>query len=170
VNSATDFGGFSSFAPGSWLEVKGANLAVDTRLWSGNDFQGVNAPTSLDGSSVAIDGNAGFVDYISGAQINVQAPADSNTGPVKITVTTCAGTSTPVAIPEAATVPGMLAPASFFVPGNPPEIIPNKQYLVALYGDGRTFVGNPSLIPGVPFRPATPGVSLSMPKINEVIA
>jgi uncharacterized protein (TIGR03437 family) len=157
LKSATDFGGFASFAPGSWLEVKGSNLAVDTRLWTGNDFQGVNAPTSLDGSSVSIDGQAGFVDYISGGQINVQAPADSNTGPVKITVTTCAGTSAAFTLPEVASMPGMLAPASFLLPGNPPEEVLNKQYLVALYNDGVTFVGNPGLIPGVPFRPAKPG-------------
>ena len=84
VRSLTDFGGLSNFAPGSWLEVKGSNLAVDTRLWGGSDFLGSNAPTSLDGSSVSIDGNAAFVEYISGGQINVQAPADSATGPVKI--------------------------------------------------------------------------------------
>jgi sugar lactone lactonase YvrE len=91
VRSLTDFGGLSNFAPGSWLEVKGSNLAVDTRLWGGSDFLGSNAPTSLDGSSVSIDGNAAFVEYISGGQINVQAPADSATGTVKIAVTTCAG-------------------------------------------------------------------------------
>ena|ERR1017187_7793835 len=153
VNSATDFGGLPNFAPGSWLEVKGSNLGVDTRLWTGSDFQGVNAPTGLDTSRVSIDGNAGFVYYISGGQINVQAPADSVTGPVKITVTTCAGTSTAMTAQEATLAPGMLAPASFNVNG--------KQYLVALFQDGVTFVGNTNLIAGVPFRPAKPGDSLT---------
>jgi uncharacterized protein (TIGR03437 family) len=161
LKSARDFGGFASFAPGSWLEVKGSNLAVDTRLWTGNDFQGVNAPTNLDGSSVSIDGHAGFVDYISGGQVNVQAPADSNTGPVKITVTTCAGTSEPFTVQEAPIVPGMLAPASFYLPGNPPEEVVGKQYMVALFGDGVTFVGNVGLIPGVSFQPAKPGDSIT---------
>jgi len=149
INSATDFGGFSNFAPGSWLEVKGSNLAVDTRLWTGSDFQGANAPTGLDTSSVSIGGNAGFVYYISGGQINVQAPADSATGSVNITVTTCAGTSAPFTGQQAAAAPGMLAPASFNIGG--------KQYLVALFQDGVTYVGNSGLIPGVPFRPAKPG-------------
>lgn len=157
VNSATDFGGLSNFAPGSWLEVKGSNLAVDTRLWSGSDFQGSNAPAILDGSTVSINGNAAFVYYISGGQINVQAPADSTTGPVKVTVTTCAGTSAAATAQKVSLAPGMLAPASFFVPGNPPELVANKQYMVALFQDGVTFVGNNGLIPGVPFQPAKPG-------------
>ena len=153
VNSATDFGGLSNFAPGSWLEVKGSNLAVDTRLWAGSDFQGSNAPAGLDTSSVSIDGNAGFMYYISGAQINVQAPADSTTGPVKIAVTTCAGTSASFTAQEASLAPGMLAPASFNIGG--------KQYLVALFQDGVTYVGNSGLIPGVPFQPAKPGDSIT---------
>jgi uncharacterized protein (TIGR03437 family) len=161
VRSLTDFGGLSNFAPGSWLEVKGSNLAVDTRLWGGSDFLGSNAPTSLDGSSVSIDGNAAFVEYISGGQINVQAPADSATGPVKIAVTTCAGASAPIIVQEAPLAPGMLAPASFFVTGNPPELVANKQYMVALFQDGVTYVGNSGLIPGVPFQPAKPGDSIT---------
>ncbi len=153
VNSATDFGGFSTFAPGSWIEIKGSNLAVDTRLWAGTDFQGANAPTALDTSSVSIDGHAAFVDYISGGQINAQVPADSNTGSVKITATTCAGTSSAFTGQLAAIEPGLLAPASFNIGG--------KQYLVALFQDGVTFVGNSGLIPGVPFAPAKPGDSIT---------
>ncbi len=153
VNSATDFGAFSSFAPGSWIEIKGSNLAVDTRLWTGADFQGANAPTGLDTSQVTIDGNAAFVDYISGSQINAQVPADSNAGPVKITVTTCAGTSSPFTGQLAAIEPGLLAPASFNIGG--------KRYLVALFQDGATYVGNAGLIPGVPFQPAKPGDTIT---------
>jgi uncharacterized protein (TIGR03437 family) len=50
----------------------------------------------------------------------------------------------------------MLAPSIFYVPGNPPELVPNKQYMDALFTDG-TFVGSTGLIPGLPFRPAQPG-------------
>jgi hypothetical protein len=49
VISASAFGGFSSVAPGSWIEIYGSNLALDTRGWTGSDFQGNTAPTSLDG-------------------------------------------------------------------------------------------------------------------------
>src|SRR5271157_575443 len=153
INSASDFGAFSNFAPGSWLEVHGSNLAADTRVWTGADFQGPNAPTNLDGSSVSIDGKTGYMYYISGGQINVQAPADSVTGPVQITVSTCAGTSAPLKVAEAPIVPGMLAPTAFEVNG--------KQYLVAQFPDGVTYVGNTNLIPGVLFRPAKPGDTIT---------
>ena len=36
-----------------------------------------------------------------------------------------------------------------------------KQYMVALYQAGVTFVGNTGLIPGVPFRPAKPGDAIT---------
>jgi uncharacterized protein (TIGR03437 family) len=149
AQSAGDYGGFSTFAPGSWLEVKGVNLALDARQWAGADFQGVNAPTGLDGSQVSINGHFGFVSYISSAQINVQAPGDTATGPVQITVSNCAGTSAPFTLKEAAISPGLLAPAAFSAGG--------KQYLAATFTDGVTFVGNTGLIAGVPFRPAKPG-------------
>ena len=153
VKSLGDFGGFSTFGAGSWLEVKGSNLAVNTRLWGGDDFNGANAPASLDGSSVSINGNAGFVEYISATQINVQAPADPATGAVQVTVTNCAGTSAPSTVQKVAMAPGMLAPGSFNIGG--------RQYLVALFQDGVTFVGNTGLITGVPFRPAKPGESVT---------
>src|SRR5438874_1006071 len=52
VASAGDFGGSASIASGTWLEIKGRNLAQTTRQWTGDDFVGVNAPTTLDGVSV----------------------------------------------------------------------------------------------------------------------
>lgn len=149
AQSAGDYGGFPTFAPGSWLEVKGVNLALDARQWAGADFQGVNAPTGLDGSQVSINGHLGFVSYISTAQINVQAPGDTATGPVQLTVSNCAGTSAPFMLKEATISPGLLAPAAFNIGG--------KQYPAATFTDGVTFVGNTGLIAGVPFRPAKPG-------------
>jgi uncharacterized protein (TIGR03437 family) len=154
VRSLTDFGGLSTFGSGSWLEVKGTNLATDARLWAGGDFQGNNAPIGLDGSTVSINGNAGFVEYISPGQINVQAPADPATGAVAITVTNCAGTSPAVTVQKTAIAPGVLATSAFNIGG--------KQYLVALYQDGVTYVGNSGLIAGVPFRPAKPGDQITV--------
>jgi hypothetical protein len=74
IGSLTDFGSLGTFNSGSWLEIKGTNLATGARLWEGKDFQGTNAPTSLDGTSVTINGKPAFVYYISGTQVNVQAP------------------------------------------------------------------------------------------------
>jgi uncharacterized protein (TIGR03437 family) len=153
VNYATDFGAFSNFSSGAYLEVKGANLAIDMRQWATADFNGSSAPTSLDGSKVSINGIPGYVSYISGPQINVQAPTDSATGMVPIVVTNCAGTSNTFMFQKNALAPGMLAPASFNV---------GKQYLVALFATDlseglETYVGNAGLIAGANFRPANPG-------------
>ena len=61
VLSATAFGGFTSVSPGSWIEIYGSNLATNTRSWAGADFNGVNAPTSLDGTTVTIGGKSAFI-------------------------------------------------------------------------------------------------------------
>ena len=152
VNYATDFGGFANFSSGSYLEVKGSNLAVDQRQWATGDFQGDNAPTVLDSSKVTIDSVPGYVSYISAQQINVQAPADPATGPVPIVVTNCAGTSNTFTLQKNTVTPGMLAPASFNA---------GKQYLAALFAadlnqGAVTFVGNTGLVAGANFRPAKP--------------
>jgi uncharacterized protein (TIGR03437 family) len=169
VRSLGDFGGLPSFASGSWLEIKGANLATNTRSWTNADFHNGAAPTSLDGTGVTIDGLAGFVSYISPQQVNVVAPADPMTGQVQVTATNCAGTSTPYPIQKNALAPGLLAPAAFNVGG--------KQYLAATLSDGVTYVGSPGHAAtkpgdsletfGIGFGgvnpPATPGTATSQP-------
>lgn len=149
---ASGFGGGTNFTPGTWLEIKGTNLASTTRQWQGYDFTGVNAPTSLDGVSVSVNGENGFIYYVNSdlTQVNVQAPAGTSTEVVPVTVTNCNATSDPFTVlKEATLVPGMLAPSSFLIGG--------KQYLVALFLDGFTYVGN---IPGVTSRPAKPGETI----------
>src|ERR1022692_1134472 len=41
--SASGYGGFSAITPGTYVEIKGTNLATDTLPWD-NAFSGVNAP------------------------------------------------------------------------------------------------------------------------------
>ncbi len=149
VVSAGAFGGFSTVAPGSWIEIYGANLAVDSRQWAGSDFTGVNAPTALDGTFVTIGGQRAFVDYISPGQVNAQVPSNVATGAQPVIVNTAAGASSPASIAVAQQEPGLLAPASFIVGG--------KQYLVGLFSDGATYVLPPGAIAGVPSRRAQPG-------------
>jgi hypothetical protein len=91
--SASAFGGFSSVSPGSWIEIYGSSLASDTRSWATADFNGINAPTSLDGTTVTIGGKAAFIDYISPGQVNALVASNTPTGPQQLTVTTAAGTS-----------------------------------------------------------------------------
>jgi uncharacterized protein (TIGR03437 family) len=152
VQSAGAFGAFADTAPGSWIEIFGANLAPDARTWTGSDFVGINAPTSLDRSSVTIGGQTAFVSYISSGQVNAQVPSNVGTGPQPVTVTTAAGTSTPINIQVDPMAPGMRAPTSFNIGG--------KQYVAAMFTDGVTYVLPTGAIPGVPSRPAKPGETI----------
>jgi uncharacterized protein (TIGR03437 family) len=150
VVSAAAFGSFTSIAPGSWIEIYGKNLAVDTTTWDGL-FSGVNAPTSVNRTSVSIGGQLAFIDYISPGQVNAQVPSNVLTGTQPIVVTTAAGASAAYNITVNATQPGLLAPANFLVGG--------KQYVVAQFTDG-TYVLPPNTIAGVTSRQAKPGETI----------
>ena len=78
VVSAGAFGGFSSIAPGSWIEIYGTNLTTSKPLgWSGSDFNSGVAPTELGDVSVSVGGAAAFIDYISPGQVNALVPSDA---------------------------------------------------------------------------------------------
>jgi uncharacterized protein (TIGR03437 family) len=72
--------------------------------WTAADFNGTNAPTTPDGASVSINGKPAYVWYLSTGQLNVQAPEDSATGNVAITVTNCKSTSAPLASSQPRTI------------------------------------------------------------------
>jgi uncharacterized protein (TIGR03437 family) len=149
VISASAFGGFTSAAAGSWIEIYGSNLAAATYTWQGSDFTGNTAPTSLQGVSVSINNKPAVVDYVSPGQIDALIPDGVGTGPATLTVTNSGGTSAPYTLTLNATQPGFLAPAS-------PFNIGGKQYVVAQFSDG-TYVLPSSANVGLPSRPAKPG-------------
>jgi uncharacterized protein (TIGR03437 family) len=157
VDSGSAYGGYPYFASGTWLEIKGTNLADpnDPRIasgtgqWAASDFNGVNAPTVLDGISVSVNGKPAYVWYLSQGQLNVQAPEDSSTGIVPITVTNCKATSSQFMFTRQALAPGLLAPASFNIDG--------KQYLAATFSSDGAYVLNTGAISGVNSRPAKGG-------------
>ncbi len=148
VISASGFGAFTSIAPGTFVEIYGSNLAVDTRGWAAADFTGVDAPVSLDGASVSIGGQTAFVNYISPGQVNVLAPSNLAIGPQFITVTSPSGTSATSSINVNALEPGLLAVPLFDIEG--------MQYTGALNLDG-TYVLPTNAISGVSSHPANPG-------------
>ena len=154
IVSASAFGQFTSIAPGTWIEIYGSNLAADTRSWGGGDFNGVNAPTSLDGTTVTIGGQPAFLDYISPGQVVAQVPSGVPTGQQAVIATTPAGASAPYTIAVNATQAGLLAPSSFSVGG--------QQYVVALFSDGATYVLPPGAIAGVPSRRARAGDTITL--------
>jgi uncharacterized protein (TIGR03437 family) len=152
IISAGAFGGFDSVAPGTWIEIYGENLARDTRQWGGADFNGVSAPTSLDGTSVAVAGQPAAVYFISSGQVNALVPGNAPRGPQPVALTTANGISAPFTVSVNPVEPGLLAPSSFIVNGS--------QYLAALFPDGVTFVLPPNAIPGVPSNRAQPGETI----------
>ena len=153
VLSASAFGGFASIAPGSWIEIYGSNLAGDTRGWTGADFSGINAPISLDGTTVTIGGKSAFIDYISPGQVNALVSSDTPAGAQQLIVTSPSGTSTAYSITVNAAEPGILAPPSFNINGTP--------YAVAIFTDG-AYALPTGAIAGVNSRPAKPGDVLTL--------
>jgi uncharacterized protein (TIGR03437 family) len=161
VVSASGYGGYPYFTSGSWLEIKGTNLAdpayprlsaaVNPGQWTAADFNGSNAPATLDGVSASINGQPASVYYISTGQLNVQAPADTTIGNVPVTVTNCNATSSPVMIPRRALAPGFLAPSNYQAGGT--------LYAVATFQSDGAYVLSTATAAafGVNGRPAKPG-------------
>lgn len=149
VITASGFGGSHSVAPGSFIEIYGANLAGTTRPWNTADFDGPNAPTSLDDVRVTVGGQSAFVYYISPGQVNALLPSGINAGTQALTVTNNNVVSAPYSLAVNATQPGVWAPASFNIGG--------RQYAAAVFPDFKTFVLPPGSIPGVLSRQAHPG-------------
>lgn len=154
IISAGAFGGFSSTALGSWIEIYGSNFASSPLGWSGSDFHNGIAPTSLGGVTVSVGGQPAFVDYVSSGQVNALVPSNAPTGSVQITVSNAAGTSNAYAITVLPTKPGLLAPPAFVVNG--------KQYVVATVDNGATFILPAGANVGAPSRPAKPGETVTM--------
>jgi uncharacterized protein (TIGR03437 family) len=151
VIGAGAFGGASTVAPGTWVEIYGSNLASTTRQWTTADFSGINAPTSIDGVQVTIGGQSAFVDYVSPGQVNAQLPSNIGQGSFQLTVASAGVTSAPVNVTVNATQPGLLAPPPFKIGAN--------QYVVAQALDG-TYILPAGSIAGTNSRPARPGETI----------
>jgi uncharacterized protein (TIGR03437 family) len=152
VITAGSYGGFTSIAPATWIEIYGQNLGLTTSDWTGA-FVGNNAPTSVGGTTVTVGGEPLFIDYVSPGQVNGQVPSDVATGPQPVIVTTAAGSSTAFTIKVNATQPGLLAPTPFDINGT--------QYAVALFSDG-FYDLPPGLVSEVASRRAVPGDTIML--------
>src|ERR1035437_5475255 len=145
-------GGFPPAAPGSFIEIYGADLANTTRQWSTADFDGVRAPTSLDGVTVTVGGQSAFVYYVSPGQVDALLPSGISAGRQTLTVGRAGSISAPYSLEVSTTQPGLWAPANFNAGGRP--------YAAAVFPDYRTFVLPPGTIPGVVSRQAHPGETI----------
>lgn len=140
-----------TIAPNTWIEMKGTNLAPDTRTWQNSDFVNNQLPTQLDGVSVTVDGKPAFVYYISPTQVNVLTPLDSVTGAVQVQLTNSGTGAPPVTAQLKTDSPeffvinggpyvvgthlnlGLIGPASLY-PGTTTPAAASE--VVVLYGNG----------------------------------
>ena len=137
-NAASDLPGCAS---NTWIQIKGTNLNLNTRIWQEDDFQGSKLPVQLEGTSVKINGKDAFIYYISPTQINALVPLDDTVGNVSVQVTTN-GVVSDTSTAQLQSV----APAFFLYPDN---------NIKATHAAGG-YVGPTALISGVT-TPAKPG-------------
>jgi uncharacterized protein (TIGR03437 family) len=151
--------GTAGVAPGAWITIYGANFTTTTRALTSSDLVNNALPTSLEGVSVRINGKSAYVQYISPRQINVLAPADTSTGPVPITVTNAAGTSSSVTAILQSVLPGLSVQSNYVraVRNSDGAIVTSVKPgdVIALYGTGFGPT-SPSADPGVLFSGAYP--------------
>ena len=139
--SVTEVTNGASFQPGiasgSWVTVKGSNLANTNpgRIWRADEIVNGNLPTALDGVSVTINNKPAYVYYVSPTQINVQAPSDGSVGPVTVVVNNN-GSISPGATAQMQT----FAPAFFQYSGT--------TYAIATRYPDNALIANPSAVPG----------------------
>lgn len=151
------FLGGDRISPGTWLEIYGQNFAAQAKDWTGQ-IQGNQAPVSIDGIRVNIDGKPAYIYYVSPTQINVQAPDGIGTGPVTVEVVTRGGRAVST-VQASAFSPALLTTPAFLAGG--------RQYVAALFAaelnqGKQVFAGRANLAPGASFRPARPGDALTL--------
>jgi uncharacterized protein (TIGR03437 family) len=154
ITTIPQWGGSSTIAPGTWIEIQGTNLSPVTMQWSSALFNGNTAPTTLGGVTVTVGGTLAYLSYVSSGQINALVPAGIPVGTTSVVVSNGYGASAAFSITAAAVLPGMDAPF-----GN--------GYIAAF--QGATIVGSPGYaavttgqvitLYGIGFGPVTPSLA-----------
>jgi uncharacterized protein (TIGR03437 family) len=111
VNAASSVAGV---APAAWISIYGTNLSTAATAAGSSDLVNGSLPTTLGGTSVTIDGQSAFMNYVSPAQLNVQAPNPSTSGNVTVTVSNGSGSSS-ATVAMTPTMPGVFTTASNYV-------------------------------------------------------
>ncbi len=124
--------------PNSWATIYGTKLSSVTDYWTVDNGQ---LPTQLDGVSVSVNGQPGYVEFVSSGQINFVAP-NTGAGAMQVTVTSGAVTS-----PEVSATSAAFGPAFFLWA---------YKYAVATYQDYSYAVQN-GVVAGVTTVAAKPG-------------
>ncbi len=145
-------------APGAWITIFGRNFANSTQSVTTSDLVNGNLPTTLAGVSVKIDNLDAFIQFVSATQINVQAPADSNTGTVQVTVTNSAGTSSPVTATLEPVAPALFTSQNYVAAVRSDGTVVRSARpgdIISLFGTGFGQT-NPAIPPGAVVQTAAP--------------
>jgi uncharacterized protein (TIGR03437 family) len=149
VVTATDYGGFSTIAPATFVEIYGLNLSTTLYLDWSSAFNGLQAPVSLGGTTATVGGLPAYVELASPHQVNLLVPSGVALGQQPVVVSTVGGSSLTTTVTVNAIAPGILAPAAFKSAAG--------QYAFALFPDNRTYVLPPGVAPSLPAQRAKPG-------------
>jgi uncharacterized protein (TIGR03437 family) len=164
ISSVTNGATFqSTMAASMYVTIKGTGLSTTTpgRQWAGPDFsQNANGttslPTSLDGTSVTVNGTPAYVEYISPTQVNIITPATAGTGSgIQVVVSLNGQVSTASSITLQNLAPSFFA----YFPGTAND----GKYLVAQHAANLSVdVGPVGLYPSAPnlTTPAVPGETI----------
>jgi uncharacterized protein (TIGR03437 family) len=152
LGALQSFNNARRMSSGTWIQIFGQRLAASSRSWTGADFQGAQAPVSLDGVRVNVNGRPAYVSFISPGQVNALTPDQEAEGDLSVEVINSAGTSNRITVPSARASPALLTTPAFLKDG--------RQHVAALFPDFVTFAGPANLISGVPFRPARRGETI----------
>jgi uncharacterized protein (TIGR03437 family) len=149
-------------AAGSWVMIKGSNLANTTRTWVNSDFVNGNLPVALDGVSVTIDGKPASVYYISPTQINVLAPSDNAIGAVSVVVNNNGATSLPATAQLQA-----VAPAFFTYQGTAYALASRlPDYAPVGYPSMPAKPGDTVVLWGTGFGETAPALAVAIPTVT----
>lgn len=154
ISTPADFGVSTSFAPGSWMEIRGIRLAAAERSWQPEDFQDGIAPTSLAGTRVVVDGIEAYVAYVSPETVRVLLPGSILPGQRELFVENASGRSEAYVVSIEESHPLLNTPARFALDG--------LNYASAVLEDGRTFALPAAAVEGVESRPARAGEVLTL--------
>jgi uncharacterized protein (TIGR03437 family) len=155
VVTATAYGAYTAAAPATWIEIYGLNLCTNTtyRAWAGSDFNGIQAPTSLGGTTVTIAGVPAYIYFISPGQVDVQVPSGIAPGTQPLVLTTAGGSSIIYNVTINALEGGLLSPTSFN--------LKNGQNIAAQFSGTSTYV-LPVAVTGITTQRCKPGDYLTL--------
>jgi uncharacterized protein (TIGR03437 family) len=103
------FTGQAGLASSTWIALYGENLNEATRTWDGAII-GNQLPKSLENVSIAVNGRAATVYFISPRQVNILPPLDETTGDIQVALRNDYGISPPFQVRKSEFLPAFYAP------------------------------------------------------------